>query len=145
MKLVILRGIQASGKTTWAKSWVKEDPEHRVRISYDDERREAGEYWIPSREHYIRACAIEKTKLAFICGYDVVIDNMNISHSSCQPFVELAAYYGAIVESIDFKTPLETCLERNAKREGDERIDEQVIRDTYKRYKWWYEVNFVKQ
>lgn len=32
-KLILCRGIQGSGKTTWAKQWVLEDPEHRVRFS----------------------------------------------------------------------------------------------------------------
>lgn len=30
-KIILCRGIQGSGKTTWAKQWVLEDPEHRVR------------------------------------------------------------------------------------------------------------------
>lgn len=145
MKLVIVRGIQASGKTTWAKNWVSEDPEHRVRISYDDARRECGVYWIPSREHYIRACTIEKLKIALVCGYDVVIDNMNISPSSVEPFVRLAQMYGAKIESVDFKTPLEVCLERDSKRAGDEQIGEEVIRATYERYKWWYEISFEQK
>nr|DAX00221.1 MAG TPA: AAA domain protein [Bacteriophage sp.] len=29
-KLIICRGIQGSGKSTWAKQWCHEDPEHRV-------------------------------------------------------------------------------------------------------------------
>lgn len=32
-KLILCRGIQGSGKTTWAKQWVLEDPEHRVGFS----------------------------------------------------------------------------------------------------------------
>lgn len=27
-KIILCRGIQGSGKTTWAKQWVLEDPEH---------------------------------------------------------------------------------------------------------------------
>ena len=37
-KIVLCRGIQGSGKTTWAKQWVLEDPEHRVRFNNDDIR-----------------------------------------------------------------------------------------------------------
>lgn len=142
MKLILVRGIQASGKTTWAKQWVSEDPEHRVRISYDDARRECGVYWIPSREHYIRACTIEKLRLALTCGYDVVIDNMNLSPNSVQAYILMAEVYGAKIENVEFRTPLEVCLERDSKRTGDERIGEDVIRATYERYKWWYECKF---
>ena len=49
-KLILCRGIQASGKSTWAKAWAKEDPEHRVRFNNDDIRNMLGEYWVPNRE-----------------------------------------------------------------------------------------------
>lgn len=29
-KLIICRGIQGSGKSTWAKQWCHEDPKHRA-------------------------------------------------------------------------------------------------------------------
>lgn len=38
-KVIICRGIQGSGKSTWAKQWVKEDPNHRIRINQDDFRK----------------------------------------------------------------------------------------------------------
>ena len=41
-KLILCRGIQGSGKTTWAKQWVLEDPEHRVRFNNDDIRNMLG-------------------------------------------------------------------------------------------------------
>ena len=37
-KLILTRGIQGSGKTTWARQWVAEDPSSRVRINNDDIR-----------------------------------------------------------------------------------------------------------
>lgn len=48
-KLILCRGIQASGKSTWAKAWAKEDPEHRVRFNNDDIRNMLGEYWVQRR------------------------------------------------------------------------------------------------
>lgn len=47
--LIICRGIQGSGKSTWAKQWCHEDPEHRVRFNNDDIRNMLGDYWIPNR------------------------------------------------------------------------------------------------
>lgn len=49
--LIICRGIQGSGKSTWAKQWCHEDPEHRVRFNNDDVRNMLGDYWVPSREN----------------------------------------------------------------------------------------------
>ena len=37
-KIIVLQGIPASGKSTWARQWVSEDPEHRVRFNRDDIR-----------------------------------------------------------------------------------------------------------
>lgn len=37
-KLIITRDLPASGKTTWARSWVAEDPIHRTRVNRDDIR-----------------------------------------------------------------------------------------------------------
>lgn len=53
-KLIICRGIQGSGKTTRAKQWCHEDPEHRVRFNNDDIRNMLGKYWVPSREGLIK-------------------------------------------------------------------------------------------
>lgn len=52
-KIILCRGIQGLGKTTWAKQWVLEDPEHRVRFNNDDIRNMLGKYWVPSREHLV--------------------------------------------------------------------------------------------
>jgi predicted kinase len=37
-QLIICRGIQGSGKSTWAKQWCHEDPENRIRFNNDDIR-----------------------------------------------------------------------------------------------------------
>ncbi len=57
----------------------------------------------------------------------------------------MAEVYGAKIENVEFRTPLEVCLERDSKRAGDERIGEDVIRATYERYKWWYDIKFEQQ
>ena len=54
-KIILCRGIQGSGKSTWARKWVLEDPEHRVRSNNDDIRNMLGKYWVTSGEEVIRA------------------------------------------------------------------------------------------
>ena len=36
--MMIVRGLPGSGKSTFAKRWVAQDPENRVRVSRDDLR-----------------------------------------------------------------------------------------------------------
>lgn len=77
-KLIICRGIQGSGKSTWAKQWCHEDPEHRVRFNNDDVRNMLGDYWVPSREKLVTEAKANMITFALIKGYDVVVDNMNL-------------------------------------------------------------------
>ncbi len=82
-KLIICRGLPASGKTTWAKEWVMRDPEHRVRINQDDIRLMLGKYWVPAREPIVGAIQQEAVIAAMNFGVDIVIDNTNLNKKSC--------------------------------------------------------------
>ena len=43
-KIILTRGIPASGKSTWAKQKALKNPEHSVRINRDDLRNMSGKY-----------------------------------------------------------------------------------------------------
>ena len=79
-KIILCRGIQGSGKSTWAKQWVAEDPEHRVRFNNDDVRNMLGVYWVPSRESIVSTMREAFLMAAISNSYDIVIDNMNLSY-----------------------------------------------------------------
>ena len=78
-KIILCRGIQGSGKTTWAKQWVLEDPEHRVRFNNDDIRNMLGKYWVPSREVLVDSLKRRFLWSSMSYGFDIVIDNMNLN------------------------------------------------------------------
>lgn len=137
-KIVLCRGIQGSGKTTWAKQWVLEDPEHRVRFNNDDIRNMLGKYWVPSREHLISDIKKDFMVSAMEFGYDIVVDNMNFNPKEIEYYENLVdstlGYMNCYsLEYKDFFIPLEVCIERDSKRENP--IGEEVIRKTYERYK----------
>lgn len=144
-KIVVLRGLQGSGKTTWAKQWVNEDPEHRVRFNRDDIRNMLGKYWVPSRERLITDIYYEFLNKAMLDGYDIVIDNMNLNpnciselEAEVQDFnewISLSASeirYEMEIKNF-FDVSLEECIMRDSKREHP--IGEQVIQNTYNKYK----------
>src|SRR5574344_849438 len=84
-KLIILtQGIQGSGKSTWAKNWVLEDPEKRVRISCDDIRRMFGKYWVPSREPLVSNMNFNFIVESMKLNYDIVVDEMNLNKEVLQ-------------------------------------------------------------
>ena len=141
-KIIICRGIPASGKSTWAKQWVLEDPEHRIRINQDDIRNMLGKYWVPSRENlvsYINNAIITK---AVSLNYDIVIDNINLNPKNIL-YIEdiiLLCNMKYIIEYKDFfDVPLSVCIERDKKRTNS--IGEEVIRSFYNRYKNKYNLN----
>lgn len=137
-KIILCRGIQGSGKTTWAKQWVLEDPEHRVRFDNDDIRNMLGKYWVTSREHLVSDIKKDFMVSAMEFGYDIVVDNMNFNPKEIEYYENLVdstlGYMNCYsLEYKDFFIPLEVCIERDSKRENP--IGEEVIRKTYERYK----------
>ena len=49
LKLVILSGIPCSGKSTWAKQFIKGKTDWVI-VNRDSIRLSRGDYWIPSQE-----------------------------------------------------------------------------------------------
>ena len=78
-KIILTRGIQGSGKSTWARQWAEEDPEHRVRFNNDDIRNMLGKFWVPSREKLVK-CLYDRFLFDSMAHkYDIIIDNMNLN------------------------------------------------------------------
>ena len=141
-KIILCRGIQGSGKTYWAKQWVLEDPEHRVRFNNDDIRNMLGKYWVPSREGLVKDLRRTFICDAMFCGLDIVIDNMNLNPKEIEYYNTILDSWNNVPDVVrpkyslefkDFFTPLQECIERDSKRPNP--IGEEVIRKTYERYK----------
>ena len=132
-KIILCRGIQGSGKTTWAKQWVLEDPEHRVRFNNGDIRNMLGKYWVPSREPIVKIMKSSFISGAAIFGMDVVIDNMNLDSEEIEYWKDVAKTFNYDLEIKNFFTPLQECIDRDSKRPNP--IGEKVIRNTYEKYK----------
>ena len=140
-KLIICRGLPASGKSTWAKQWVLEDPEHRVRINQDDIRLMLGKYWVPSREKLVQEIQFDAIVEALCREFDVVIDNTNLNKKVLDQFNRLIKTFEDYeIEYKDFfDTPLSVCIERDKNR--DLQVTEIVIRSFYNNYKDKYPLN----
>lgn len=143
-KIILCRGVQGSGKTTWAKQYVLEDPEHRVRFNNDDIRNMLGKYWVPSREGLIKDLKDLFLRKAMSYRFNIVIDNMNLNPKELEYYERVLndwnnAYAPTVIghkyelEFKDFLIPLQDCIERDSKRPNP--IGEEVIRKTYEKYK----------
>lgn len=98
-KIILCRGIQGSGKTTWAKQWVLEDPEHRVRFNNDDVRNMLGKYWVPNREVLVYAMKKQFIITSMKEGYDIVIDNMNLSPKEVEYYESYIKIHNQVVDN----------------------------------------------
>ena len=145
-KLLVLQGLPASGKSTYAVNWVNEDPEHRLRINQDSIRRMFGKYWLEDkiqlkkRESITSNITMELLKQSMFNQFDIVLDNMNLNSKVLgtiedyvnyfnMKFVDLQAYQ---IEYKLFKEPLQTLINRDSKR--DISVGTNVITNLYNKY-----------
>ena len=142
-KIILCQGIQGSGKSTFARSWALENPEHRVRWNNDDYRNLMGQYWVPSREKLVKLGREHFLRTAMQYGYDIIVDDMNLNPKTIEWYKTIVGnwnYNSQIQYKLEFhlcNTPLEICIERDSKRENP--IGAKVITETYNRYKEYLE------
>ena len=147
-KVLVLIGLPASGKTTFAKNWINKSPETRVRFNRDDIRNMLGKYWMPERESVINDMFISFMESAMGQGYDIVIDNMNLNPYAIKEIKNIVNNFNNWennllqyeIEFVKFTdVELETCIKRDSER--DNSIGEEVIRSIYNKYKYLLDEN----
>lgn len=138
-KIILTQGIQGSGKSTWSKKWVEEDPINRVRWNNDDCRRMCGPYWIQERESFITSIRHTFIYKAMLDKKDIVIDDMNLNTRTTEYYERIVKAYNDqntdkyILEYKQFfDVSVEECIRRDSFR--DNPVGEEIIRKTYKKY-----------
>lgn len=138
-KLILCQGIQGSGKSTYARKWVSEKPEHRVRLNYDDLRNMLGNYWVPTREHMLRVMENSFLLEAMNKGYDIIIDNMNLNPKTIAKYEGIIKSWNDVqenkyeMEKVLFDTPVDECIRRDSLRNNP--IGEVIIKNTWNIYR----------
>ena len=134
-KIIILQGLPASGKSTYARRLAESDPTKYVNINRDSLRKMCGKYWVPIREPYISDLERYAISLALINGFIPIIDATNLNDSVLDEWKDIAYDYKAKIEYKTFPIQLEDAIERDSKREGDNKVGESVIKKFYNKYK----------
>lgn len=130
-KMLILSGIPASGKSTFAKQFVKEN-NGWVRINKDDIRRMFGEYWLPKRESLVEDAEYSIAEDAAFFGWNIIVDDTNLNPKYIKVWKDFANDFKYEIEYKEFKVSLEQALEWDSKRKNP--VGENVIKGFYKKY-----------
>lgn len=137
-KLVIFKGLPGSGKSTLAAKMAV-DGGLWFRINRDDLRAMAvGPGNNPTQndktfEKLIREAKAKLILHAWDSGFDVIVDDTHLVKQVVRSLHKLAEKYGDVeVTEIGVDVDIETCLARNALRQGFARVPDKVIRDMAK-------------
>lgn len=132
-KLIITKGLPASGKTTWAKDQVIKSGGKIKRINKDDLRDmiDAGK-WSKANEKEIIIARDLLINSFLVAGYSVIVDDTNFAPEHARNLAFLAGASGADFEIKFFDVPVDECIKRDLKR--GEKVGEKVIRKMYNQY-----------
>jgi len=131
-KLIIMQGIPGSGKSTWAKEFVKKasaegltssirstDDQFMVDGIYRFDIKKISMYHVRNQQFVYEDC---------VKGIDVVIvDNTNIRAEHAMLYANIGKKNGYSVEVIRIDPGLVVAKQRNATRTADRRIPDHVI------------------
>lgn len=133
--LTITRGLPASGKTTWAKDWLRQAPD-RARFNRDDLRQMMHGGFDRDLENRITQAQHLLIRQALRLGRDVVVDDTNLPLKTGKEFSRIAYEEGAKFDVVDhfLHTPLEDCISRDAARDPLARVGRRVIQGMHDRF-----------
>lgn len=135
----MLRGLPASGKSTYAKELVaqgyKRVNKDELRLLIDD-----GKFSKPNEE------TIKQSEQHLVFkflkdGFNVVVDDTNFAYEEL--WKSVASTTNSEFEIKDFDTPVHECIERDAKR-GDKSVGAKVILNMYFKYVQPEKINIMK-
>lgn len=126
-QVIITVGGIASGKSTWARKVVAEQPNHVI-VERDELRRMQGfgPIGTPAQEKTITKIQRGLIETALLDGLTPIVSDTNTDKSLRNSLTKFVHKLGADVELVVFDTPLDVCIKRNAARA--EPVPEQVMR-----------------
>lgn len=116
-KLLMLSGLPASGKSTYAEELVKNSGGNWVRVNKDLIRTMLhADKFTYSNEKITQSIELEMASFLLKSGKSVVVDDTNLGEQHEKMWKDLANSRMATFSKRKFKTSFEECLRRNANR-----------------------------
>lgn len=116
-KIIFLKGLPASGKSTWAKDQIANG--NYMRISKDDIRNNMLGPWNNRKEKHVVRIRNELIRLGVKLGKNVIIDDTNLNPTHERTIKNLAKELGADFEVNDsfLEVSPEECIKRDLERQ----------------------------
>ena len=131
--ITVLKGLPASGKSTWAKSQLDEHPGLFKRVNKDDLRAMLdNSKWSKDNEKFVVMVRDAIIRLALQEGYHVILDDTNLHNKHQLKMEEIAIDYNAQVSVKFFDATVQECIERDLKRSAS--VGERVIKKMYRQF-----------
>ena len=130
-RLIILQGVPAAGKSTWAREFIKGKKDWVI-VNRDSIRDGRGDYWIPEQEEYISDLEEYHVTRALERGLNVIIDATNLNPKTKAKWTQIAEQFSIEPEWKEFKISYQEAIERDSKRERP--VGKGVIRDFFNKY-----------
>lgn len=138
-KVIMLRGLPGSGKSTYAKKLLEENPNAYKRINRDDLRMMFDNgYTSTGNEKFVKKIRDILIIKALEEGKHVIVDDTNLSEKNKTRIQQLVDQFNkehndsVQVEIIEMKTPLDECIERDAQREKP--VGNKVIKAMHRQF-----------
>ncbi|HMQ48126.1 MAG TPA: AAA family ATPase [Saprospiraceae bacterium] len=136
-KVLLLKGLPGSGKTTYAKKLLKESPHQYKRINRDDLRNMFDDgLFSKGNERFVRKVRDLLIVQALKEGKHVIVDDTNLVHRNELSIRQLVSEFNrenedqVQVEVVEMDATLEESIRRDALREKP--VGEKVIRDMHR-------------
>ena len=137
-KVIICKGLPASGKSGWSKKFVRDNPDWK-RINKDSLRGmiHDGKFDKP-KERLVEQVRDEMLSLFLRLGHNVIIDDTNLNPNQEERIREIVAQGGDPTVEIEvkfFDISLDEALARNALRtEAEGKVPAEVIKNMHSRW-----------
>ena len=115
-EIIVLKGLPASGKTTWAKEFMKTHEDY-VRVNKDDIR----EFFRISKYSKENEKKVVETEFflgetALNLGKSLIIDDINFNLTHCSAWLKLATDRNIKYSQKIFDASVEECIKRDSER-----------------------------
>lgn len=134
--LTITRGLPGSGKSYYAKAWLRQGP-FRKEINRDDIRMAlygAKKDLTREQENQVTSFCHSMAGLFLSDGFEVIVSDTNLRRRYVDAWQKIAERFKVPFSIIEMPLDVNKAIFQDAYRRGEDKLGDEVIRKLYDRY-----------